>query len=168
MVDYGDPQDIPGLAQSFGQHNIVRTGGRVARRMVVKGNDRAGVIHERRHKDFPRFDQGPVDDPATNNMDAVDLLFDIKRDDAELLHRFGLEVEDGFERVIADQGTGDPLAFKVVAETFGTDLFEGVDVDVGERHGNISPFIKSSMIHRLHYHYKSTISRLSSDFYPYF
>jgi hypothetical protein len=69
-------------------------------------------------------------------MDAVDLLFDIKRDDAELLHRFGLEVEDGFERVIADQGTGDPPAFKVVAAALGTDLFEGVDVDVGERHEN--------------------------------
>jgi hypothetical protein len=94
----------------------------------MKSNDRAGVIHQRRHKDFSRFDQGAVDDPATNNMDAVDLLFDIKGDDAELLHRFALEVEDGFERVIADQGTGDPPAFKVVAAALGTDLFEGVDV----------------------------------------
>jgi hypothetical protein len=35
-------------------------------------------------------------------MDAVDLLFDIKRDDAELLHRFGLEVEDGFQCIITE------------------------------------------------------------------
>jgi hypothetical protein len=70
---------------------------------------------QRRHKDFSRFDQGAVDDPAANNMDAIDFLFDIKRDDAELLHRFGLEVEDSFECVIADQGTGDPPVFKVVA-----------------------------------------------------
>jgi hypothetical protein len=125
VVDYGDPQDIPGLAQSFGQHDIVRTGGWVARSMVVERNDRAGVIHERRHKDFPGFDRDAVDDTAANNMDAVDLLFDIKRDDAELLHRLALEVEDGFEPIIADQGTGDPPAFKVVAAAFGTDLSQG-------------------------------------------
>jgi hypothetical protein len=82
------------------------------------------ALLERRHKDFPRFDQGAVDDPAANNMDAVDLLFDIKRDDAELLHRLALEVEDGFERIIADQGTGDPPAFKVVAAALGTDLLQ--------------------------------------------
>jgi hypothetical protein len=48
-----------------------------------------------------------------------------------------LEIEDGFERVIADQGTGDPSAFKVVAAALGSDLFEGVDVDVGEWHGKL-------------------------------
>jgi hypothetical protein len=125
VADYGDPQDIPGLAQSFGQHDIVGTGGRIARGMVMKSNDRAGVIQQRRHKDFSRFDQGAVDDTAANNMDAVDLLLDIKGDDAELLHRLALEVEDGFEPIIADQGTGDPPAFKVVAAAFGTDLSQG-------------------------------------------
>jgi hypothetical protein len=150
VVDYGDSQDISGLAQSFGQHDIVRTVGRVTRGMVVERYNRAGVIHERRHKDFPRFDQGAVDDPAANNMDAVDLLLDIKRDDAELLHRFGLEVEDGLERGIADRGTGDPLAFKVVAAALGSDLFEGVDVDVGEWHFNKPPKILNLLTKEYH------------------
>jgi hypothetical protein len=57
---------------------------------------------QRRHKDFPGFDREAIADAAANNMNAVDLLFDIEGDDAELLHWFGLEVRDGFEDIIAD------------------------------------------------------------------
>jgi hypothetical protein len=52
------------------------------------------------------------------------MIINLSCDDAEFLHRLALEVEYGFERGIADQGTGDPPAFKVVAAALGTDLLQ--------------------------------------------
>lgn len=74
-------------------------------------------------------------------MDAVDFIFGVKRDDSEFLHRFGFEVKNGLEGIKAGQRTGYPAAFEVIPAAFGADLFEGVDIDIGEGHKNNSPDI---------------------------
>ncbi len=106
--------------------------------MVVERDNRTGVIHHGRHKDFPGFDNGVIDRTATNNMDSVDLIFDIEGDNAKLLNWFGFEIEDEFEGSITGQRAGYPAAFEVIAAAFETDLFEGVDVYVGKGHKNNS------------------------------
>jgi hypothetical protein len=50
--------------------------------------------------------------------------------------QFRSEVEDGLEGFIAGQWAGCLAAVKVIAAAFGLDLFEGVYVDVGDRHYN--------------------------------
>ena len=68
----------------------------------MKGDDRFGVVHERRHKDLPGFDIDPINRAAPDEMNPDDLMFGIEGDDPKPLRRFGPEIEEILEEMITD------------------------------------------------------------------
>ena len=68
-------------------------------------------------------------------MNFDDLMLAIEGDDPKPLRRFGSEIEEILEEIITDCGAGDLKTFQIIPPTFGPDLFEGVEVNGGKRHG---------------------------------
>ena len=92
----------------------------------MKSDDRLSIIQERRHIDLPGFNVDMVNRTAPDDMYPDDLILTIERNDPELLHRFGLEIEEILEEIVTDQRASDLKTFQIIPLAFGPDLFEGV------------------------------------------
>ena len=108
--------------------------------MAMEGDDRFGVVQQGRHIDLPGFDINFVNSAGPDDMNPDYLMLAIERDDSKLLHRFGLEIKEVLEDIITNHGAGDLKSFQIISLAFGTDLFEGVNVNAGKRHGDYSIF----------------------------
>ncbi len=106
----------------------------------MKGDNRFGVVQQRRHIDLSGFDINLINSAGPNDMNPDDFILGIQGDDSKLLHRFRLKIKEILEDIVTDQGAGDPAVFQVIPMAFGSDLFEGVNVDARKRHGAYSTF----------------------------
>ena len=79
----------------------------------MEGDDRFGVVQQRRHIDLSGFDIDFINRTAPNDMNPDDFILAIERDDPKLLRRFGLEIQEILEDIVTDQGAGDPAVLHV-------------------------------------------------------
>jgi hypothetical protein len=63
----------------------------------MEGDDRFGVVQQRRHIDLSGFDIDFINRTAPNDMNPDDFILAIERDDPKLLRRFGLEIQEILE-----------------------------------------------------------------------
>lgn len=70
--------------------------------------------------------RGVVDGTGVNNVQSVNFIWGVKRDNAKLLYGFGVKVEDMLDCFITGQWAGYLATFEVIKAAFGADLFEGI------------------------------------------
>jgi hypothetical protein len=71
--------------------------------MVMKSDNRSGIVHHCRHKNIPGVNTDTGDSTGSNNMYPIDFIFAIQGNNAEFLDCFGFEVEDGLEGIKTGQ-----------------------------------------------------------------
>ena len=83
MIQHPDIHNLSGLLQPSGNRKVRRARHRVAAGVVVEGDDRRCVIHQRGGKNLPRLDINLIETADAYYMNAINPPFGIEGDDTE-------------------------------------------------------------------------------------
>ena len=85
MVKESNPEEVAGLAQSFGQDAIFGTGRDVPGRMIMGTQPGPGIHEDQWFEDLARVDNGQIKRARRDDIDSDELVFCIQTTDEELL-----------------------------------------------------------------------------------
>src|SRR5579871_3734320 len=107
MVKKVYSDDLPGLMQPLRYPGVLHAGRGIAGRVIVPYDEGSGVTKDRRLKDFPRMDDGAIQDADRDGGNADHLVLGVEEDRNEVLPVHALQVvgkEPGNVFRVADDG----------------------------------------------------------------